>query len=91
MFEYSFYLRGGGAANAGLDLNYLTFTNGDWKYILYHEYQAAADRIDFGVRVINLKSKQKRDFHGLAGTCQGSLLPLRDNTRVRKGEGPEDF
>ncbi len=90
-FEYAHYLRGGGDANEGLDLNYLVFINGDWQYILYEEYQAAANPVNIGVKVINLKSNKKRDFPGLAGTMQGSLISLRDNDKVRKGDVPADF
>lgn len=90
-FEYSYYLRGGGANNEGLDLNYLSFINGDWKYILYEEHQAADNRVSVGVRVINLKNNKRREFPGLAGTLHGSLIPLRENRQVQKGEVPEDF
>ena len=46
-FEYSYYLRGGGTANEGLDLNYLSFSNGDWKYIIYQEYSAETNSTKF--------------------------------------------
>ncbi|MBN8790433.1 MAG: hypothetical protein J0I84_25415 [Terrimonas sp.] len=35
-FEYSFYLRGGGRQNEGMDLNYLQFTNEGYKYCLQY-------------------------------------------------------
>ena len=31
-FKYSFYLRGGGTSNEGMDLNYIYFTNENFKY-----------------------------------------------------------
>ncbi|MFT3702630.1 MAG: hypothetical protein QM802_09680 [Agriterribacter sp.] len=33
-FTYSFYLRGGGPQNEGLDLNYIYFTNKEFKYVM---------------------------------------------------------
>ena len=34
-FKYSYFLRGGGKGNDGMDLNYLQFTTDGYKYLVY--------------------------------------------------------
>jgi len=87
-FEYAFYLRGGGAENAGLDLNYLTFFNGDWEYVIYEEYFADTGATNVGIRLVNEKEGKELDLPALGSSVQGSLGPLRDDERVPKGEIP---
>jgi hypothetical protein len=87
-FEYSYYLRGGGSANEGLDLNYLSFSNGDWKYTIYQEYTADTNSTVFGVRLVNDKDGEKLDLPGSASSVEGSLVPLRDNERIKRGGLP---
>ena len=50
-FTYSAYLRGGGAANAGLDLFSLIFHNGGFRYEVFSEYSAEDDSNSYGVRI----------------------------------------
>jgi hypothetical protein len=85
-FEYSYYLRGGGASNEGQDLNYVSFQNGDWKYVVYQEYSADTDTTSVGIRLTNARTGRKVDLHGNAGSIQGSLVPLRDEDRITRGE-----
>ena len=87
-FEYAYYLRGGGVANDGIDLNYLSFSNGDWKYIIYQEYSAETNTTAVGIRLINNKDGRKLDLPALADSVEGSLVPLRDNDKIAKGEMP---
>lgn len=39
-FKFSWYLRGGGIQNEGLDLNYLYFDIKDFRYVVFQEYSA---------------------------------------------------
>lgn len=57
-FTYMSYLRGGGALNCGLDLNYLKFENKNNIYIIYDEFSAEANSTDVGIIIYdkNLKS-----------------------------------
>ncbi len=87
-FEYAYYLRGGGASNEGLDLNYLSFSNGDWRYTIYQEYSAETNTTAVGIRLINDKDGKKLDLPGLLDSVEGSLVPLRDNDKIGKGELP---
>jgi hypothetical protein len=87
-FEYSSYLRGGGASNEGLDLNYVKFKSGSWEYVIYQEYSAADDATSVGIRLTGLKDGKKYDLHGKPDTVQGSLVALRDEDRIKKGDPP---
>ncbi len=59
-FKYSFWLRGGGAANEGIDLNYVYFGNKEYTYVVYDTYHAVGDIQRVGVKVINRSTKKKR-------------------------------
>jgi hypothetical protein len=78
-FKYSFYLRGGGVSNEGIDLNYVTFTNGRFKYLVYDTYFANGGKHTIGVRIFNTKSEEVMDFKGDLKTRQGTLIDFRDN------------
>ena len=88
-FEFASYLRGGGAQNEGLDLNHLSFNNGGWRYTVYQEYSAADDTTSVGVRLTRLSDKKKVDLPGTPGTLKGSLVSLRDEDRIPRGELPD--
>jgi hypothetical protein len=83
-FTYSFYFRGGGAANEGLDMNYLSFTNGNFKYTVYQEYVAVGNQEYVGIRILDTKTNKKYEVSGDSGNTVGSLLTLRDDARVTK-------
>jgi hypothetical protein len=83
---YSFYMRGGGAKNEGMDLNYINFTSNDFKYIIYDTYEAVGNHIEFGLKIINLKTNKKTTILGLKKTEKGSLIDFRDNELIRKCE-----
>lgn len=78
-FKYSFYLRGGGAQNEGLDLNYIYFTNNGFKYIIYDTYIAANKESSVGIKVINLKTNKTVQLAGNYRSRTGSLIDFRDN------------
>jgi hypothetical protein len=50
-FTYSHYFRGGGAANAGLEIDGLHFENHHVMYEVFCEYDATDDATHVGVRV----------------------------------------
>jgi len=81
-FTYSYYMRGGGADNEGVDLNYLIFDNSGYEYQIYEEYSATEDKTDVGIKVTNTETGEETDIKGNSDTIQGSLIPLRDNSKV---------
>jgi hypothetical protein len=77
-FEYSYYFRPGGASNAGLDLNYLSFTTGGWKYVVYDEYSYESNTGSIGIKLFDLQGKRNYDLPGRYDSLRGSLSSLRD-------------
>jgi len=83
-FTYSYYLRGGGAENAGLDLYYLSFENSGYAYEIYQEYDAASNLTNVGVKVTVISTGNVTDIKGQSDSVKGSLLSLRGNTKVNQ-------
>lgn len=82
-FTYSYYLRGGGTDNEGVDFNYLTFDNGGYEYQIYSEYSAADDETGVGIMVTKLDSGAVTDIEGKSDSIMGSLITLRDNQKIK--------
>ena len=80
LFKYSYYHRGGGPENAGMDLSHVAFTNGDFEYMIYQSYYAESESFEIGIRVENLKTNKSIDIKGDYDSKQGNLhdLPERD-------------
>jgi hypothetical protein len=76
-FKYSFYFRGGGKQNEGMDINKLTFINNNSKYEIYHDYTAGGEEYTLGIRVTDLKAGKSFILKGKEKTQNGSLIELR--------------
>ncbi len=85
-FKYSFYLRGGGPGNEGMDLNYFFFDNENYRYVIYDTYTSAGSKNSIGVKVINVDTGVTTDIPGKVNTRQGSLTDFRDNSLVEISE-----
>ena len=85
-FKYSFYLRGGGIQNAGIDLNYIYFTNKDFKYVIYDTYYAVGNKQDIGIKIINIKTNKTTNIQGDRKTRKGTLVDFRDNNLLEIGD-----
>jgi hypothetical protein len=85
-FTYSFYMRGGGTENEGMDLNYVCFINNDTKYIIYDNYIAVGNEQKIGVKIIDLKSIKTIDLKANKKTRKGTLTDLRDNNLIKTSE-----
>ncbi len=82
-FTYSYYLRGGGTGNEGMDLNYLTFENGGYEYQVYQEYTAKDNVTNVGVKITNKSTNKETDIKGLSNSVEGSLINLRENEKIK--------
>lgn len=76
LFTYSYYLRGGGAQNEGVDLNSLKFSYDNNFYEIYDDYYAVDDSFIVGIRINGTEVK------GIAGSISGSLIGLRNNDKI---------
>ena len=85
-FKYSYYFRGGGADNEGLDLNYLTFTNNDFKYTIYEEYSATDNSTIYGIRIKNINNKKTFEIVGNPENVIGSLVRLKNYDKIQIDE-----
>lgn len=82
-FAYSYYLRGGGKENAGLDLNYLSFSKDGYEYQVYQEYSAENECMNVGIRINEKATNRKVEVKGLSNSIIGSLVNLRDNKKIK--------
>jgi hypothetical protein len=82
LFTYSYYFRGGGKENAGLDLNYLTFENNGYTYKLYQEYSAEDNSENAGILVTGANGVET-DFKAVRNSVKGSLIDLRYNNKIK--------
>ncbi|MCS3797975.1 hypothetical protein [Niastella sp. OAS944] len=78
-FKYSFYLRGGGVQNEGMDLNYVYFINKGYKYSICDTYNSVGNKSELGIEVTNLKTSKTVDIKGVGKTRKGTLIDFRDN------------
>lgn len=85
-FTYSYYLRGGGAENAGLDLNYVYFEREGYRYIIFDTYDATENQSEYGVKVENLKTGEIKVLPGKVMKTGSSLIDFRDNTLIQKSD-----
>jgi hypothetical protein len=85
-FKYSFYLRGGGKANEGMDLNYVYFINKGFKYVVYSTSTAIDGKYEVGLKVIDLKTEKAINIKGKVKTVKGTLTDFRDNGLLEIGD-----
>lgn len=81
-FNYSYYLRGGGLENAGLDFDHFNFSNGDYQYQVYSEYEAETGIRSVGIRVTNEKTGKETDITGDSNSVIGSMIPFREMEKI---------
>jgi hypothetical protein len=86
VFMYSYYLRGGGQANEGMDLNYVYFVYHNSKYVLYETSYDSDQKSNIGLKIINLQTSEMVEYKAVKGTSNGTLLSLRDSNMVIKGD-----
>lgn len=85
-FKYSFYQRGGGTDNEGMDLNYVVFSNNNFQYVIYETYYSANKESEIGIKVKDLKTNKTTDIKGNPKTKKGSLIDFRDNNLLEISE-----
>ena len=85
-FTYTFYLRGGGPENEGMDLNYISFYDEGFRYVVYDTYHAVGGKYKVGVLVTDLKTGKTTDLKGDPKTTKGSMIDFRDNGKLKIGD-----
>lgn len=82
-FTYSYYFRGSGVDNEGLDLNYVNFIEGNYKYIIYQVFSASDDKKNCGLKIINVRTNELTELIGKPESTEGNLIQLRNNELIR--------
>ncbi|WP_294672574.1 hypothetical protein [uncultured Fluviicola sp.] len=74
-FEYSSYFRGGGVENLAMNLDYLSFTNSGYRYVIYKTYasESVGYEDEVGIRVIHLKTQKETSIEGDFNTFEGGF------------------
>lgn len=74
-FEYSSYFRGGGVENLAMNLDYLSFTNSGYRYVIYKTYasESVGNEDEVGIRVIHLKTQEETNIEGDFNTFEGGF------------------
>lgn len=85
-FIYSYYLRGGGIENEGLDLNYLRFEYNGTEYQLFQEYSAESDATDVGIRTIDSSTNNETVLRASEDSIKGDLRELRGYDNIKTEE-----
>lgn len=85
-FEYSYWLRGGGIENEGVDLNFIAFTIYKNKYVIYNTYFANGGKYETGIKVINLLNKNIVKITGNYKTIKGTLIVFRFDKSIKDGD-----
>lgn len=84
--KYAFWLRGGGPQNEGIDLNYVSFSNKGYTYVIYDTYRAVGEQQRVGIKVIDNATKKETDIPGNLKSRKGNIIDLRENTLIEKGD-----
>lgn len=85
-FKYSFWLRGGGVQNDGIDLNYLYFTNENYRYVIYQTYSARDNKSNVGIKITDLNTQKIIDIKGKIKSIKGTLIDFRFNNLIEIGD-----
>lgn len=82
-FSFAHYNRGGGKENAAMYVSSFRFTNGDYTYTLYDNWNSKDDRYAEGVIVANNKTGKSTSIDA-KGKVTGSLFAFSNNTVVKE-------
>lgn len=78
-FKYSYYNRGGGKSNAGIEIQNIIFENDGYKYVIYYNYSAEEDEQTVGILVMNETTGKESKIIGNTDTVEGSLMQIRES------------
>lgn len=76
MFNYIFYMRGGGKANSAQEIANLGFTNNGFHYVIYSTYFSEKEEIATGILVTDMKNNKTSRIKGIVSSRRGTLFSL---------------
>ena len=86
LFQYNYYLRGGGIQNEGTDENRLIFNNGNYQYIIYDDFYARGESSFYAIKIINFQNQNPFVIRVEPSSVKGSLISLRDFEKLQQNE-----
>ncbi|MEI7508466.1 MAG: hypothetical protein WCJ62_03275 [Flavobacterium sp.] len=75
-FTYSYYFRGGGKLNSGLQLESIYFQNENYEFTIYDDYSAEGESYEAGLLIKDITTEHEKDCKGIYSSKQGDLLNL---------------
>ncbi|WP_264520585.1 hypothetical protein [Flavobacterium sp. N1994] len=78
-FTYSYYFRGGGIQNAGMEITSIFFKIGNFDYLIYDDYYSESDELTTGILVTNLTTNKETDIKGNYDKIEGTLYDIRQS------------
>ena len=85
-FTYSYYFRGGGKSNSGLELQSIYFQNGNFDYTIYKDYSAEGESYETGILIKELTTTKEKECKGIYKTIHGELLNLIKSGILKESE-----
>lgn len=85
-FTYSYYNRGGGVENAGMELKSIFFQNGNFDYTIYYGYYSEDDSYDVGVEVTDLTTNRSKDIKGMIKSLEDNFYEIFNNGLMKEEE-----
>ena len=85
-FLLSTYFRGGGKANAGMDINHLSFINNFTEYTIFEDYFAESNTYEIGIEVKNLYNGKINRIQGKLKSKKGTLIKLGSSSQIKMSD-----
>lgn len=85
-FNYSWYMRGGGIQNLGMDINYLFFTHENQTYVVFQEYYAQSQETSYGLKIVDPEMEERQVFEAIPSSVNGSLTVFRNYDQITISE-----
>lgn len=85
-FTYSYYSRGGGKSNAGMELNSIFFQIGNFEYTIFRDYYSEDESFKTGILVTDMLTNRRKEIHGKYHTIKGDLYNLMNDNLIKQDE-----
>lgn len=86
LFQYIYYIRGGGKSNSGQEIANLSFINKGYKYLIYDTYFADSEKVSTGILITNLQNNKTTRIKGIRKNRKESLFFLDSETPLKFDE-----
>lgn len=91
LFQYNYYMRGGGKANSGQEIANLTFVKDGFRYLIYQTYFSENEKYETGIIIENLMTKKRSRIKGIYKTVKSNLFFLHQETPLKVEDIGLDF